>query len=177
MDLGLQGEIRRRWHSGCTWFIAGHCRSARRCFSAALEILPTSAYSTHLTRYLYLCAAGSNHLQRTHKQGDLHTEIERNVRKSLYDNLPLELMPRLNFDNWWAKTRDRANLDPVALGMSRLDLCDLFGAPHQASPASRTCRLPTFYRYSDVEFHFEQGHSGRLRLIHHELPRPRLRVV
>ena len=41
--------------------------------------------------------------------------------KSLHDNLPLELTPPLDFDDWWAKTRDRANLNPVALGVSRLD--------------------------------------------------------
>ncbi len=56
-------------------------------------------------------------------------------------------------------------LGPVRLGMSREQVQELLGEPDDTGGNSRRHRVPTIWKYGDLELHFEQG-GNRLTLIH-----------
>lgn len=55
---------------------------------------------------------------------------------------------------------------PVGLGATRDELRQLLGEPTDTSVPTRSQRLPTIWRYAEIEYHF--GDDGRVWLIYTE---------
>jgi hypothetical protein len=56
--------------------------------------------------------------------------------------------------------------EPVGYGATREELRRLLGEPHIVGGTSRRQRVPTIWKYGDVEYHF--GTDGRVSLIYLE---------
>ena len=73
----------------------------------------------------------------------------------------------MSFPEWWSNFRRTGDICPVRLGCLRSELHQLWGEPDDVS-TMRKGGEPLILKYGGVEFHFEPGADGGLRLIFKE---------
>lgn len=71
-------------------------------------------------------------------------------------------MPSAEYELWWEQFSRTGNISPIALGMAKERLAELFGAPDDYSSGRSLTRAP-IRKYGSLEFHFDD--SGLLNLI------------
>ncbi len=72
-------------------------------------------------------------------------------------------MPSSEYQRWWDQFSQTGNISPLALGMSRQRLAELFGEPDDHTAGASVQRSP-IWKYGSLEFHFDD--DGSLNLIY-----------
>jgi hypothetical protein len=76
-------------------------------------------------------------------------------------------MPSSVYKRWWDQFSRTGSIAPVALGMARQQLAELFGAPDDHKAGVSVQRSP-IWKYGSLEFHFDE--DGSLNLIFMDTP-------
>ncbi len=53
----------------------------------------------------------------------------------------------------------------IPLGITREQLIELLGEPHDISCPTKRNKIPVIYKYNEIEYHFLRGKDGTLVLI------------
>lgn len=70
------------------------------------------------------------------------------------------------FEAWWRHFSQTGDICPLRLGMSRDELRDVLGDPHETGGTSRKHKRPLIWWYAGIEFHFGHPPEDGLRLIY-----------
>jgi hypothetical protein len=71
------------------------------------------------------------------------------------------------YKSWWDQFSRTGNITPLALGMARQQLSELFGPPDDYMAGVSEHQSP-IWKYGSLEFHFDN--DGSLQLIYMDTP-------
>lgn len=71
----------------------------------------------------------------------------------------------MEFTQWLRQLRERGWIQPIEFGISRKELCAIFGDPHDVAQGFRKAQEPMILKYGEIEFHFGPHRDDGLELI------------
>ncbi len=71
----------------------------------------------------------------------------------------------MDFNHWLRQLREKGWIEPIEFGISRKELCSVFGNPHEVAQGFRKAQQPMILMYGKIEFHFGPQRDDGLEAI------------